>query len=132
MLEDLFTAIYSKENASNTFKTAIGGRFYPHQATQGATYPFAVYILITDNPEYTFNTEMESAVIQIDIYDKAISAVTVLDAQKKLWALFDSTTLTISGYTHLLMERTGHRLTREEDPDVWRSSTDYLIIAHKN
>ncbi len=132
MITDLFDAIYNKENATNDFKTAIGGRFFPHIAPQDTTYPYSVYFLVVDAPEYTYNTEMESLLVQFDIFDDSFSAVTVLDAQKKLWALFDLTTLTVSGYTHMIMKRQSHRLLREDEPAIWHSISDYEILLYKN
>lgn len=133
MIEDLFTGIFNKENAiSNDFKTAIGGRFHNHIAPQGQTYPYSVYFLVVDEPVYTYNTEMESSLVQFDIFDNSNSAVTVLDAQTKLWALFDLTTLTVTGYTSVIMKRVAHRLIREDEPALWHSSTDYEILLYKD
>lgn len=132
MITDLFTGIYNKENAANDFKTAIGGRFSSHIAPQGETYPFSVYFLVVDEPIYTYNTEMESSLIQFDIFDDSTSDVTILDAQKKLWALFDLTTLTVSGYTSVIMKRVSHRLIREDEPAIWHSISDYEILMYKD
>ncbi len=132
MIQDVFTGIYNKFNTGNTFDLAVGGRFHPHIAPQNSTYPYSVYFLIVDAPEYTYNTEMESLLIQFDIFDNDFSAVTVLDAQKKLWALFDLTTLTVAGYTHVIMKRQSHRLLREDEPAIWHSITDYEILLYKN
>ncbi len=138
MITKIFTALYNLENATNDFKTAVGGRFSPYIARQktnasdtSTVYPFAVYQNIVDVPAWTYNTEMNSMLLQIDIYDNSADELTVCDAQEKLWALFDEATLTITGWNHMIMLRVAHRLTREEDPDVWRSSTDYEILTQK-
>jgi len=135
MLSAVFTAIYNKFNTGNSFDLAVGNRFYPYKVpnniAKNMTYPYSVYWEVTDAPEYTFNTEMNNMLLQIDIFDNSSSSLTLLDAQQKLWTLFDDTTLTITGYNHLLMERNNHRLLLEEEPRVWHSMTEYNILVQK-
>lgn len=138
MITRVFTALYNLENAANDFKTAIGGRFSPYIARQKTSasdtsivYPYAVYQDIVDVAIWTYNTEMNSMLVQIDIYDDSSDELTVCDAQEKMWALFDEASLTIAGWNNMIMLRVAHRLTREEDPNIWRSSTDYNLMIHK-
>jgi hypothetical protein len=107
---------------------------YPYKGKETSTYPFAVYTLITNNPDYTFDTNpIEVMQIQFSIYDNDVSPATALDAQEKLWDLYDDATLTVSGYGQLSMIRQSTTLRRGEvaNPEIWASHTTYEIMIEK-
>jgi len=53
-MKKLSEGIYGKLSGS-TFASDIGNRFYKSQAPDGTQYPYAVYMMPTDIPEYTFS-----------------------------------------------------------------------------
>ena len=138
MIKDLMDGIYAKFNTVNDFNTAVSAQMAAYKELSTATYPFCVYTIVTNIPSYTFNTETENTLVQFSIFDKGsddedVSPITVLDAQKKLWALYDDTILTVTGYTNILMERGNFLLLRDPtNPEVWQAVTEYSVLNFKN
>ena len=131
-MKALTTAIYAKA-AGSAFETAIGGRLYKGRAPEGATYPYAVYLLVSDVPDPTFTEQLEDVVIQFSLFSNASSSSEVEDIYTALKALYDDCTLTITGETLLYMTRQNATLTPEEHTtqagtvEVWHYAVDYSL-----
>jgi hypothetical protein len=130
------TAIYNKCIALpyNSFYTAIGGRLYKIIAPQNALLPYCVYWIVAESPDYTFSTVTEDIVLRFDLFDDGnvnSSSTTIETNYGYLISLYDDCKLTVSGETHLLMERMSSNLTLEED-NTWHYSVDYRIMTIKN
>ena len=70
-----------------------------------------------------------------EIISSAKSIIT--DAETKLFALYDEAALTVTGYTHILMERQSNNLLKmqsEVDDNVtyWSSIATYRILVEVN
>ena len=130
----LFSAIKTRFDATpNDFYTAMGGRLYFYEAEQGATYPYCVYQMISDAPEYYFNDErFEDFLIQFSIFDNDQSAVGITDDYEALKTHFDDVSLSVTGYTNVVFEREGARLVRNPTDNVWQYSADYRVMCEKN
>ena len=136
-MKNLSTAIYSKI-AGSLFSTAIGGRFYKGRVPQGTVWPFAVYYIITDNPRDTFTEKLEEVTIQFSIFSMKSGTSEIEDIFTSLRALFDNCSLTITGNTHVTMDRQGASLTsvpadtEEGTGEYWQYDVDYSIVMQKN
>jgi hypothetical protein len=131
-MKPLFTAIYTFANAASDFKTAIGGRFYLSEAPQSATYPFAVYSLVSLMPDYIFSAEMVEPTIQISIFSNDTGADEVVTAWGYMTTLFDDAAISVTGYGTVEFRRDLANLIREPETNVWHYATDYELILSKN
>lgn len=127
-MKPLFTGIYNlfKATPANNFYNAVGGRLYLHEAPQGATFPYAVYFLVSGMPEYWLSgPTFEEPVIQFSLFSDSESASEVTDLYTYLTALFDDCTLTVSGYTPIIFERQNYQLLRDPIDGTWHYIVEY-------
>lgn len=133
----LYTGIFSKmgtSGAPTAFYTAIGGRLYHIKAPQlNATFPYAVYDLITGVDDLDFSDENEIFTIQFDIFSQnnsASEAGTILAALK---GLYDDCVLTVTGWRHLSMKRdfTVSNNDFSQVPPIMGYSVQYEIELEK-
>lgn len=131
-MKTLLQALYTLFNADTNFKTAVGSQFYPGSADQeSASYPYAVYYLITDTSDWTFAEDIEVFTVQISVFDNSNSPGTILDIYEYLKALFDDATLTISGYDLIRMHRENMQLIRDDQFGTWHLVVDYEIEVQR-
>lgn len=137
MIEAILKGIFDLENASNPFKTAIGGRFYLGEAPQDTAYPYCIYEQISGVPDRTFTDKYEDILLQFTLVDSSDSIATIADAETKMYALFDDAILTISGYSSITLDRESSVLVKkgQEIDDaitMWNIITTYKLLAEKN
>lgn len=131
-MKNLTTAIYGKLTGSS-LSTAVGGRVFKGVAPEGTGYPYVVYSLISDVPDYTFTETMEDVIIQFDIFSNTSSSTEAEDIFGYLKSLYDFCSMTITGGSLLYMRRSYAVLYNEDvttpagTETVWRYSVDYEI-----
>jgi len=136
-VKNLSASLFTKFTGS-TFSTSIGGRLYKARAPQSPTWPYAVYYLISDVPRDTFTERLEEAIIQFSIFSSASGSTEIEDIVTNLKALYDNCLLTITGNTHIEMNRQGSSLTSvPADTELgtgeyWQADLDYETIMQKN
>lgn len=132
-MQALFSGLYSEFTGSTgagSLYTLLGGRLHPIEAPQGSAYPYGVYHLISDVPEYTFNETIENAIIQFNLFDDNNSATNINTEFTALTTLYDWSTISISGYTSVYMRRELSYLIREYD--VWNYMIQYRLVFQKD
>ena len=130
-MQAILTAIWSRYNAGNSFKTALTGGLHLEQAPQGTAMPYATYFLVSGRPEYYFRGHFEIALIQFDVY-AATNAVRQ-DLYDKLILLYDDCRPAVTGYTSMIMERTGQQMLRDGDQgQVYRAIIEYSFRVDKS
>lgn len=136
-MKNLTTAIYGKI-AGSAFSTSIGGRLYKGRAPQGTVWPYAVYFVVSDVPADTFTDKIEEVLIQFSVFSSASGSTEVEDAVTNLKALFDDCLMTITGNTHVMMNRQGSSLTSvPADTELgtgeyWQGDIEYEVTMQKN
>ena len=136
MIETILKGIYDKATGS-TFSTAIGGRLYVYEAPQNPTYPYCVFEQISGIKDRDFLDKLEDVLVQFKIVDSSDGITTISDAETKLFTLYDEASLTVTGYTHILMERQSNNLLKmqsEVDDAItfWNSISTYRILTEVN
>ena len=136
MIDTIFKGIMDKFSGS-TFSTAIGGRLYAYEAPQNPTYPYCVFEQISGFKDRDFTDVQEDVLVRFKIVDSSNTVATVADAETKLFALFDEATLTVSGYTNILMERQNNNLLKMQDElddaiTFWNAISAYRILTEVN
>lgn len=106
------------------------GGLWLQQAPEGTTEPYMVLFIAgstTDDMMGSATNRLERVDVQFNIYSKgddgAVEAADILD---KLIALFDWSTLTYTGYTHIAVRRTGTADVGFVD-EVWQMVALYEI-----
>ncbi len=127
----LFKAITTKFKTTNDLNTALGGRMYPHEAVQGATFPYGVYFMISDFSDRDFTDEHEHISVQFSVFSEDDSVGPVGILRDKLTALFDDVSLTVTGYTSLYFKRVGTVLIRDEEMATWHYAVDYDCLLER-
>ena len=110
---NLTTAIYSKLAGSDLY-TSIGGRLYKGYGPEGATYPYVVFFVVTDIPEYPGGKTIEQYLIQFSIFSAVSESTEIEGILTNLRALYDWCTLTITGNTSIYFMRGNFTAQREE------------------
>jgi hypothetical protein len=97
-MNNLFTAIYGKLSGS-TLSTYIGGRLFNDEAPENTEFPYMVFKLISDIPEYPGGKIMENVRIQFSIFSISSSVLEITTALSYLQSLYDDCSLTITSNT---------------------------------
>jgi hypothetical protein len=132
-VKNLTTAIFGKLSGS-TLATDIGGRLYKGRAPEGAEYPYAVYMLVSDVPEKTFTEQYENVIIQFSLFSSASGSTEVEDMYTHLSALYDECAMTITGSTLVWMKRSNAQLMVEDHTtpagtaQVWHYAVDFEVL----
>jgi len=98
MIDDLLTAVMTKTSGS-TLSGDLAGRIFLDEAPEGAEFPYCVFRIVSDVPEYPSNHTLEDLLLQFSLYSISASAVEIGDLLTHLRSLFDDCSLTISGNT---------------------------------
>lgn len=130
----LFTGIYD-EFTGSTLATQIGGRFFPHEALQGAEFPYVVYSLISDTTDYVMcpsdgAMNFDDIIIQFDLFSKkhGNDSTEVGTMFTNLKAIYDWTRLTVAGYANHYMRRDFSHLARDIDEKIWQYTVQYRVF----
>jgi len=135
-LKILTTAIYGKLSGS-ALSAHVGNRLFKGRAPEGAEYPYIVYLLITDMPDYTFKNTLENVTIQFSLFSANPSTSEAEDMFTDLKTLYDDCTFSISASTLIWMIRQNAILMAEDHTvkdgtiQVWHYAVDYSIITER-
>ena len=130
----LTTALYGKF-AGSTLETAVNGRLFKGRAPEGAEYPYVVFFLVSDTPDWTFKNSFEYALVQFSLFSSASSSGEVEDMYTYLKTLYDDCSLTLAGSVLTWMKRQQATLTVEDHTtaagttEVWHYAVDYDILT---
>ena len=132
-MKPIIDGIVAKVETSNTFNTAIGGRFYYDEAPQNATFPYAVVYTLDMDFTWTMDSSINNNLVQIRCLSKTRDAAEIEDLRTKLLTLLDykTTTLTVTGYSFIFMKQIS-----EEGPTridgVWNYNVRYEVEVEKS
>lgn len=135
----LATALYTRSQVAGNFKTSINGKFYLSKTPQSVAYPYVVYHILSERPEYYLFSKtisshnFENINISMNIHsnsDSASEALTILDYLK---THFDDCDLTVSGWNDIKIERTDVLGPFYDDQiPEWIISVSYNVILQKS
>lgn len=95
---NIFTALMTKF-AGSAFSTDVGGRIYLDEAPAGAQFPYCVFFIVSDIPQYPGNKTMESILIQFSLFSTSQAVAEITTMLTDLRALLDDCSLTITSST---------------------------------
>ncbi len=133
-MEELFTGMMTKFNAStsDSFYVSVGGRLYNTFAPQPTVYPYAVFFLVSDVPEFRFGQEIQDdIVLQFNLFSDDNDGVEINNMHQYLKTFWDDSTFTITGFNNLYFIRTNGFLLRDEERSVWQYAVEYEVMIEQ-
>jgi len=133
-MKNLFEAIYIyyKQDPLSSVLTDL----YNTTAPSKAIFPYGVFSLVSDTPNWTFTENYENCLIQFNIFSKeksSLQACNIFEAIKgdrELGIGFDFLDLELDNYTLVSLLREVSQLVQIED--VWQYNITYRILLQKD
>ena len=134
VLETAIMTLFNNDSGQGGYYDDIGGRLYNTEAPENATFPYAVFYSISRVPDYSFTDSdphsEEVFLIQFNTYSKDASKLVINGYEKNLNALFDWSSLTITGYSLEKMQRNYQRTIKVDD--MWQNIVTYIVKIDNN
>lgn len=127
-MQDLFAAIMTRYSAVGLSSSLTG--LYNTQAPQDAVFPYGVFQLISDVPEWTFSENFENCLLQFNLFSNKSSPVQICTLYELLKTAFDFHELAVSNHDTVSMIRENTILTQIES--VWQYNVTYRVVLQKN
>ena len=133
-MRNLTTALYGHavtDAVSSGFMTSIGSRLYENEAPEGAEFPYAVYMIVSDVKDWQFTERFRDVLIQFSIFSSASSSGEIKDIYTKLLALYDECSFNITSNTLVWFWRNNLTTMRDEVTTptgtlgVWHYAVDF-------
>ena len=132
---NLTTAMFGKLSGS-ALASHIGTRLYKGRAPDDATYPYIVFMIVSNMPEKTFSEDFETTVIQFSIFSSTSGSTEAENIYTDLKTLYDECAMTVTGSTWFYwMKRLNATLMVEDHTvkagtiQVWHYAVDYEIMT---
>lgn len=113
----------------STFHTAIGGRMYYVKAPQNVGFPYVVFNIISDTPNYYFTETMVDTRIQFDLVAKSVTEIE--DITTKLELALNWKKLTISGQNPLAFKRVLVSEILSVEQDIFMRAIDFIATVQR-
>ncbi|MCK5606644.1 hypothetical protein KAR91_32380 [Candidatus Pacearchaeota archaeon] len=133
-MKDLFAAIKSLFDGDPL--SASVSDLYNTEADDDAVYPYIVFSLIGNTPDFTFEEDFEGLLVQFDVYSCTSSVEEICDifelvkGDKTIPTGFDFRDIPIDNYSSVSSIRQNAVLSREEK--TWHYSVVYAIVVQKD
>jgi len=129
-MNTLFTAIYTKYLASGLPAAGMTG-LYNTEAPAGSAFPYGVFTMPDNSPDWTFTENFENCLIQFNLYsDNKTSPVNICSLFELLKTAFDFVDLDITGYGSVSLVREIATLGRIDN--VWDYMVRYRFLIEKD
>ena len=125
---DLFAAIMTRY-AAVPLATSLTGGLWNTQAPQETAFPYGVFQLISDVPDWTFSENFEDILLQFNLFSDTSDPVQICALYELLKTAFDFLELTIANYQTVSMIRESAILTRD---GYWQYNVTYRIVLQKD
>jgi hypothetical protein len=126
-MTDLFTAIITRYEAVSLSASLTG--LYNTQAPQDVTFPYGVFQLISDTPDWTFSENFENILLQFNLFSDTSDPVEICDLFELLKTAFDFLELSVANYETVSMIRENANLTRD---GYWQYNVTYRILLQRD
>lgn len=130
---NLTTAIYGKLSGS-ALENRISNRMFDGEAPEGTEYPYTVYKIISNFPEYTFSEHFENTIIQFSSFSNKSSQTEIKNIFTDLKTLYDECLMSVTGSTWFYWMKRVNALIIPENHTVksgvikvWHLAVDYEI-----
>ena len=128
-MTDLFTAIIT-HYADASLKDSLTGGLWCTLAPQETAFPFGVFSIISNVPDWTFSENMENILLQFNLFSDTSNPVQICALFTLLKTAFDFVDLDIDNYETISLVRENSILTRIEG--IWQYNVTYRILLGKS
>jgi hypothetical protein len=125
-MTDLFAAIMTRY--TNVALSSLLTGLWNTQAPQDAVFPYGVFQLISDVPDWTFSENLENILLQFNLFSDTSDPVEICNLFELLKTAFDFLDLTIANYETVSMIRENAILTRN---GYWQYNVTYRVLLGK-
>jgi len=126
-MKNLTTAIYGRLTGS-ALSARIANRLFKGQAPPGATYPYAVFMVVTNTPDHDFSNDYENTIVQFSLFSIASGTTEIENLYTDLKTLYDEKSFTVIGSTLIWMRR-GTTVFQVED-HITPTGTQRVFCYH--
>ena len=101
-MKNFTTALYkhaTTDTIVSGFMTSIGSRLYENEAPEGAEFPYAVYMVVSDVKDWQFVERFRDILVQFSIFSSASGSTEVKGIYTKLLTLYDECAFNITSNT---------------------------------
>jgi len=128
----LTQAFCTKLTTTNSLNTLVGGRFYNTSAPEQEVFPYVVFSFPQQTPtELLDTTVIEDCDVDFKLYSQQESSGQVYDMFDYLCLLLDDGSLSITGYTHVRLNRVSSQLQYYAEDRVWEYTVRYHVVCYK-
>jgi len=127
-MTDLFAAIMTRY-AAVPLSASLTGGLWNTQAPQDVVFPYGVFQLISDVPDWTFGENFENVLIQFNLFSDTSDPMQICALFELLKTAFDFLELSVANYETVSMIRENAILTCN---DYWQYNVTYRIMLQKN
>lgn len=129
-MNELFVSIYGHYLKDPLSDNLTG--LYNTEAPPDAKFPFAVFSLVSDVPEFTFSEDFENCLVQFNLFSKKRSPTEIGDLFNLLKGYpisgtgFDYFELSLDDYETVSLQRENAILTKVEK--IWQYNVTYRCV----
>lgn len=127
-MTDLFNALYTRYLAASLSGSLSA--LHNTIAPEKAVFPYGVFSLISNVPDWTFTENTENCLVQFNLFSDTVDATQICALFELLKTAFDFLDLTIANYETVSMIRENAILTRVEN--VWQYNVLYRVLLGKS
>lgn len=137
-MKALMTAIYGRFTETtgalhNSLYLALAGQLHNTVAPQSTAYPYGIFMLVANAPDWMFGTDenFDDVLIQFSFFDTARSPANIMTTGQYCRDLYHWRPLTVTGYTFHSMYLENEQLMKGEDDTVWHYLMEYRVMLEK-
>ncbi len=126
-MTDVFNAIYT--HYSGTQLASILTELYNTLGPEKPTYPYGVYSLISNVPDWTFTEETEELLLQFNLFSRTSDSAQICNVFEQLKTAFDFAEFVMDSFELISITRVNAILLKEEK--VWQYNVTYRLLIGK-
>lgn len=131
MSTEIDTGIWSHYNASAALKAALVNGLWDTNAPQSTNYPFGLFQIVSNTPNYNFSDDFEDTLIQFKLFSDDKSSSAELDVMfDALKTTFDFAIITVTNHTTVSMIR--QSAVKSKDENVWQYMVLYRLLLQRD
>lgn len=124
-------AIYNILSNDSDVNSAVNGRIYPVRGTQGVSFPYIVYSLVSSPPVNVKQAKapVDQPTYQISVFGK--TKTEVADISDKVRSAMERTSGTFKGIDVADISYDGTQDLYDEDQDVHLMTVDFVLFIQR-